>query len=262
MTLSPGIRFEAFNTYVPAQGSPAGRFVPFREFDKIENLPNWRDVAPRLGVVYDVFNDGRTALKGHVGKYMRAFSTVGFAAVYNPMVIGTDRRTWSDPNGDDIAQDIEIGPVNTPFNVSGSSNRNPDPDIRRPYQWEYNLGIQREVVTGVSLSFNWVRREFHRLFWTDNVLVSPEDYTIVPVVNPLDPSETIPIYNLNLAKRGQVQQSGPELGPEPADLQRLRHRLHRARPRRQRLRRHEHRPADHGHLRGRGSEQPAVLRSP
>jgi len=206
LTLSPGIRFEAFNTYVPAQGSPAGRFVPFREFDEIENLPNWRDVAPRLGVVYDVFNDGRTALKAHVGKYMRSFSTVGFAAVYNPMVIATDRRTWSDLNGDDIAQDNEIGPVNTPFNVSGSSNRNADPDIRRPYQWEYNLGIQREVVTGVSLSFNWIRREFHRLFWTDNVLVSPEDYTIVPIVNPLDPSETIPIYNLNLAKRGQVQQ--------------------------------------------------------
>jgi hypothetical protein len=44
------------------------------------------------------------------------------------------------------------------------------------------------------------------LFWTDNILVSPEDYTIVPVVNPLDPSETIPIYNLNANKRGQVQQ--------------------------------------------------------
>ena len=124
------------------------------------------------------------------------------------MVIATDRRTWSDLNGDDIAQDNEIGPVDTPFNVSGSSNRNADPDIRRPYQWEYDLGIQREVFTGVSLSANWVRRDFQRLFWTDNVLVSPEDYTIVTIANPLGDAaaETIPIYNLNLAKRGQVQQ--------------------------------------------------------
>ena len=132
LTISPGIRFELFNTFVPAQASPPGRFVPFRQFDKIENLPNWRDVAPRLGAVYDLTGDGKTAIKGHVGKYMQAFSTVGFAAVYNPMVIATDRRTWADANGDDIAQNSEIGPVNTPFNVSGVSNRTPEPGHQAP----------------------------------------------------------------------------------------------------------------------------------
>ncbi len=206
LSLSPGIRFEFFNTEVLAQESPAGRFVPARRFDKIEDLPNWRDVAPRLGAVYDLFDDGRTALKMHVGKYMRSFSTVGFAAIYNPMVIQNDRRNWSDSNGDDIAQDNEIGPVNTPFNISGMSNRVPDPDIKRPYQWEYSAGVQRELRPGVSVSAGWVRRQFHRLFWTDNILVSHEDYTIVEIPNPLDASEMIPIYNLNRAKQGQVQQ--------------------------------------------------------
>jgi Carboxypeptidase regulatory-like domain len=206
LSLSPGVRIEFFNTEVLAQESPAGRFVPARRFDKIENLPNWRDVAPRFGAVYDLFDDGRTALKIHVGKYMRAFSTVGFAAIYNPMVIQSDRRNWSDPNGDDIAQDNEIGPVNTPFNISGVSNRVPDPDIERPYQWEYSAGVQRELRPGVSVSAGWVRRQFHRLFWTDNILVSHEDYTVVEIPNPLDASELIPIYNLNRAKQGQVQQ--------------------------------------------------------
>lgn len=206
LSLSPGIRFEAFNTYVPAQESPAGRFVPARRFDKIENLPNWRDVAPRFGAVYDLFDDGKTALKMHVGKYMRAFSTVGFAAVYNPMVIQSDRRTWNDLNGDDIAQENEIGAVNTPFNISGQSNRVADPDIKRPYQWEYSAGVQRELFPGVSVSAGWVRRDFRRLFWTDNILVSPADYTIVSIPNPLSPSELIPIYNLNRTKLGQVQQ--------------------------------------------------------
>jgi Carboxypeptidase regulatory-like domain len=206
LTISPGIRFELFNTFVPAQDSPAGRFVPFRHFDKIENLPNWRDAAPRFGAVYDLMGDGKTALKMHIGKYMQAFSTVGFAAVYNPMVIASDRRTWADTNGDDIAQNIEIGPVNTPFNISGVSNRVPDPNIKRPYQWEYNVGIQREVFPGVSVSANWVRRDFKRIFWTDNTLVAFSDYTIVNVPNPLNTSELIPIYNLNVAKRGQVAQ--------------------------------------------------------
>ncbi len=206
LTLNPGLRIELFNTYVPAQVAPAGRFVPARQFDKIENLPDWKDWAPRLGGVYDLSGDGRTALKAHVGKYMRAFSTVGFANVYNPMAFQQDRRTWTDLNRDDIAQGNEIGPVNTPFNISGASNRLADPNIKRPYQWEYSVGIQREVMPGVSVSANWVRRDFRRLFWTDNVLTTHDDYTIAPVRNPLDPSETIPIYNLNVAKRGLVQE--------------------------------------------------------
>jgi carboxypeptidase family protein len=204
LTLNPGIRFEFFNTYVPAQASPPGRFVPSRSFAKIENLPNWKDSAPRFGIAYDIFGDSTTAVRAHVGKYMRAFSTVGFAAVYNPMVNETDRRNWTDLNGDDIAQDNEIGAVNTPFNISGVSNRRADPDIERPYQWEYSVGIQREVLRGVSVSANWIRRDVRRQFWTDNLLVSDEDYTVVQVRNPVDPSELIPIYNLNRAKLGLV----------------------------------------------------------
>ena len=205
VTVNPGVRLELFNTYVPAQSSPAGRFVPARAFDKIEDLPSWQDVAPRLGMVYDVFGDSRTAIKVHAGKYMRAFSTVGFAQVYNPNVLQTDRRTWSDLNGDDIAQPNEIGPIVTPFNISGVSNRRPDPDIRRPYQWEYTVGLQREVMGGVLLSANWIRRDYKRLFWSDNVLTTIADYTVINIPNPLNTAEVLPIYNLNVAKRGQVE---------------------------------------------------------
>ena len=206
LTISPGLRIELFNTYIPAQDAPAGRFVPARHFDEIQNVPDWKDWAPRFGAVYDVSGDGKTAVKLHVGKYMRAFSTVGFAQVYNPMAFQTDRRTWTDLNRDDIAQDNEIGAVNTPFNISGVSNRIPDPNIRRPYQWEYNLGVQREVMPGVSVSANWVRRDFRGLFWTDNVLTTFDDYTTIQVPNPLDLRTPIPIYNLDRSKLGLVQQ--------------------------------------------------------
>jgi len=206
LTVNPGVRIEFFNTYIPQEVSPAGRFVPVREYGPIYNLPNWKDVAPRLGGVYDLQGDGKTAVKVHAGKYMRAFSTVGFAQVYNPLRQETDRRIWSDPNRDDIAQDGEIGAVNTPFNTTGALNRVADPDIKRPYQWEYSLGIQREVATGISVSANWVRRDFSRLFWTDNVLTTFDDYTVVQIPNPVNPSETIPIYNLNRAKLGLVSQ--------------------------------------------------------
>jgi Carboxypeptidase regulatory-like domain len=206
LTLNPGVRVELFNTFIPKEGSPAGRFVPLREYGPIHNLPNWKDWAPRLGGVYDVSGDGKTAIKAHAGKYMRAFSTVGFAQVYNPLRQETDRRTWTDTNRDDIAQNNEIGPVVTPFNTTGTLNRVADPDILRPYQWEYSLGVQREVMSGVSVSFNWVRRDFSRLFWTDNVLTTFDDYTVIQIPNPMIAGETIPIYNLSRAKLGQVSQ--------------------------------------------------------
>lgn len=205
LTVNPGLRVELFNTYIPAQTSPAGRFVPERAFAKIENLPSWKDIAPRFGLVYDVFGDSKTAVKVHLGKYMRAYSTVGFAQVYNPNTVQTDRRTWSDLNGDDNVQANEIGPVNTPFNISGVSNRRPDPNIKRPYQWESTLGVQHELMGGVLISANWIRRNYYRLFWQENLLTTHNDYTLVNVPNPLNTAEMLPIYNLNLNKRGQVE---------------------------------------------------------
>lgn len=117
----------------------------------------------------------------------------------------TDRRTWADLNGDDIAQTNEIGPVQTPFNISGVSNRRPDPDVKRPYQWEYNVGIQREVASGVLVSANWVRRDFKRLIFSDNIQTTHADYTILNIANPISAGQTIPIYNLNVNKRGVVE---------------------------------------------------------
>jgi hypothetical protein len=207
LTINPGLRMEFFNTYIPEEGAPPGRFVPLREYGPIYDLPNWKDPwVPRIGGVYDVKGDGKTAIKAHAGKYMTAFSTVGFAQVYNPLRQEMDRRNWTDSNRDDIAQNSEIGAINTPFNTTGALNRVPDPNIRRPYQWEYSVGIQRELMRGVSLSGNWVRRSWHRLFWTDNVLADFNDYTVVQTPNPLNPSESIPIYNLNRDKLGLVTQ--------------------------------------------------------
>ena len=178
LTLNPGDPVRAVQHLHPER-SVAGRPVRADARVRADLQPAELERLSRRGIggVYDVSGDGKTAMKAHAGKYMRAFSTVGFAQVYNPLRQETDRRTWTDRNGDDIAQDSEIGPVVTPFNTTGALNRVPDPDILRPYQWEYSLGIQRELVSGVSVSFNWVRRDFSRLFWTDNVLTTFDDYT-------------------------------------------------------------------------------------
>ncbi len=48
----------------------AGPFTPARNFDAVENVPNWKDIDPRFGVVWDLFGDGKTAIKASVGRYV------------------------------------------------------------------------------------------------------------------------------------------------------------------------------------------------
>jgi hypothetical protein len=204
LTISPGLRVEWINAFIPAQVSWAGRFVPAREFAAEGCMPCWGpDVSPRFAVAYDLFGTAKTALKASVGKYMRS-TALGFATLYNPMRTASDRRMWRDLNGDDIAQDNEIGVVNVPFDVVGVRTRNPDPDIKRSYQWEASTGIQHELVPGVSVSANWVRRTWRRLTWRENLLVSHSDYTPIPLQNPINPAETILVYSLDRAKLGLI----------------------------------------------------------
>jgi hypothetical protein len=202
MTVNYGVRFEDLRGKVDASDVPAGRFVPARSFDEITDVPNWQTWSPRLGVVYDVFGTGKTAIKGSVSRYMLGES-VSYTREFNPQDAATDRRTWTDPNRDDIAQDSEIGPPNvSAFGTRQTIREAPD-GVKRPYQTEYNLTLQHELVPRVSVTAAWFYRDYRRLFRDDNVLVGPEDYFPVSIVSPLD-GQQITIYNLNPAKRGAV----------------------------------------------------------
>jgi outer membrane receptor protein involved in Fe transport len=51
MTLNLGVRFDWYNSYVPEQTSGPGPNVPGRNvsYPKVEDIPNWKNVSPRLG---------------------------------------------------------------------------------------------------------------------------------------------------------------------------------------------------------------------
>ena len=104
LTLNMGIRWEALNAQVLEGNSPAGRFVPVRHFDAIENLPNWTDWAPRFSAVYDLRGDAKTALKFSLNRYNQQ-RTTGIADSYNALVSATSASlAWTDLNRDDVAQ--------------------------------------------------------------------------------------------------------------------------------------------------------------
>jgi hypothetical protein len=204
LTISPGIRFDHFNSSIPAQTEPAGRFVPVRQFDAIQNIPNWNNVSPRIGASYDLTGKGRTAIKGNFGIYVQSQGP-GFAATYNPAVFSTDQRTWNDLNKDDVAQENEIGPSsNITFGVR--RNQNPDPDIKRPYQRVWDIGIQHEIFRGLAVSVSYNQRSFYNIIWTQNLSIPYSQYTIVNIPDPQGNGGTIPVYNVNRSVFGLVNE--------------------------------------------------------
>jgi hypothetical protein len=217
-TINPGVRFEHFNGSIKGLGSVAGRFVPARQFQDVSDVPNWNTVSPRLGFAWDVQGNGKTAVKVGWGKYMRAYSS-GFADTYDPNFYTSSTLTWTDLNGDNIAQGginylpdgtrvpcvyktagCEIDFSNLPATFGTKPLETFAPDIKRPFQYEMNASLQREVVPGTSVTFSYFRRDYRNMIWSDNVAIDPSDYTKYTVQNPYDPTKTVDIYNLNPAK--------------------------------------------------------------
>ncbi|MFN7981468.1 MAG: carboxypeptidase regulatory-like domain-containing protein [Vicinamibacterales bacterium] len=216
-TINPGVRFEHFNGDIGGRSVAAGRFVPARTFAQQDNVPNWNDISPRLGFAWDVQGNGKTAVKAGWGKYMRAYSS-GFADTYDPNFFTSSTLSWTDLNGDNIAQgslaynadgtrqtpcvyrsagcEIDFSTLSSTFGTKPQQTF--APDIKRPFQYEMNASVQREIIPGTSVTFSFVRRDYHNLIWSDNTLIDPSDYTKYTITSPT--GSKVDVYNLNPAK--------------------------------------------------------------
>ncbi len=215
-TINLGVRYDYFHAWTPKQSAPASRWVPARTWEPITNLKTFNDFSPRLSVVHDLFGDGKTAIKGSVGRHLASLGN-GFVDTYNPSFLDTERRNWSDcdfipgtsqcsgrslpTNGDDLAQDNEIGPSSR-ASFGTRAPRRPDENLQRATDWEYAASIQHELLPRVSATFGFFRRVFMDLPKADNLLISAADYTEVSIPDPRGNGERITVYNLARSKLG------------------------------------------------------------
>src|SRR5262249_4981086 len=96
VTLTGGLRFDYFNSEIPAQTAAAARFVGARSFSAVHDVPNWKDINPRIGAAYDLFGNGRTAIRTSVSRYVTA-QVYAFTQNINPFAttVNTATRTWT-----------------------------------------------------------------------------------------------------------------------------------------------------------------------
>ena len=212
LTANYGVRVDFLKSAVDPQDIAAGPFTPARHYDGIENVPNWKDISPRLGAAYDLFGNGKTALKASVGRYVVA-DAYTIARQVNPMfaTINTTTRTWNatttynpynDCNLRNPAANGSCGPVASPtFGTQVAPTTTYDPAIVqgwgvRPYNWEMQFSVQQQVAPRVSVYAGYSRRSFGNLFATQNRAVTNASYTPYCIGVPTAPSITgVPLPN-------------------------------------------------------------------
>jgi hypothetical protein len=206
LTINGGLRWEYLDAEVADQESPPGRFVGDRRFARIQ-MPIWKDWAPRFGVVYDLFGDARTALKASINRYNES-RTTAFANRYNPLGLTNTDLSWTDLDGDDIAEGplgcvylsagCEINFGQMPANFGALALNRVDLNFKRTYNIETTAGVQHELLPRIAVGTTWYRRTFHNLRVSDNVLRTMGDHTPVSVVNPMS-GEVFNVYTVSAA---------------------------------------------------------------
>lgn len=198
LTFNLGARFEAFEGWNPAQSSPGGNFYPARSFTKKRDIPNWKDIVPRFGVTYDLFGNGKTAIKLTANRYTQSEGT-RFPEALNPNALGGDIRLWNDTSRDLLAQK---GELSAPVFVFGGVGVRLDPNCSRPYSDEFTVGIDHELFKDFGISATYYYRKNKNLLGRINEAVPTGSYT--PVTVPTPEAKTITVYNQNPATVGLV----------------------------------------------------------
>lgn len=210
LTLNVGGRYDHFNAEVPAQSAAAGPWIQARDFPAIKNVPNWNDWSVRFAGAYDLFGDGRTALKANASKYL-ASQAAGYAANFNGMTYSTQTRLWLDFDGNrsilNSAGNIQFNEVLGGTSNFGQITSRPDPDLARGYNWEYGVSVQHQLLSRLSVTAGFHRRQFYNLDVTDNLNLSPEEWNPFNITTPNDSrlpgaGQSITMYSLNQNKVG------------------------------------------------------------
>ncbi len=229
MTLNLGLRWDYFNSYVPAQRAGFGEdtdgywagaptvnpWLGQRTFDPVYNVPSWKDVNPRLGLAYDLFGNGRTAVKVSLGRYTAKLGTeIAEGQGANPIAssVITAGRGWTDSNRNyvpdcdlgNFSLNGECGTINNQnFGQNNPNATRYSPDVltgygKRDFNWDLSTEVQHQLRQGVGLSVGYYRNTggyFRYAFGspfsskqrvTDNLAVTPADYDSFCITAPMD----------------------------------------------------------------------------
>ena len=228
LTINAGIRFDYFHGYYPdhvsAPGAPThSTWVPHVISVDGATAASWKDLQPRLGVVYDLRGDGRTALKASASRF-GSRDAISLAGELNP-VANNRTHTWLWADGAPGHLFIPGVPLPPCFGgvtcIPGDGLPQGDPTLPYPNgeliapadnvvlgehaltqrfdpgwshgwgqkkaNWEFSGSVQHELFDNVSLDVGYFRRRYINFDAWDNLAVGPGDFEEYTINVPEDP---------------------------------------------------------------------------
>src|SRR5207237_4688163 len=79
LTLQGALRWDHPWSWFPATDAPASRFFPGASFPRTDGVTGYNDITPRMGAAFDLFGNGKTALKVNLGNYLQGASVSDLA---------------------------------------------------------------------------------------------------------------------------------------------------------------------------------------
>jgi hypothetical protein len=195
LTFSGGIRYDRTSSYFPEQQIGPNPFILVPTIIPRTDGTSYHDISPRGGVVYDVFGNGKTALKFNVGRYLAAADGSSITGAQtnpiNRLTTSSGNRTWTDANGNFRVDCLVNGVIpntavdnrasggdfcgqgNLAFGQLATPTRTWDPAILngwgiRPFDWNIGVQVQQELLPRVSVDVGYFRRVFGNFTAIDN----------------------------------------------------------------------------------------------
>jgi hypothetical protein len=213
ITVTAGLRYDYFHVSFPVTPVGPAPLAPNRDITfPAKDGVTWHDLEPRTGLVYDLFGNGKTALKVSANKYVPFYgapnaggtsTAAAFTSNLGPAarLINTTTRSWTDANRNFVPDCDVINPV---ANGECGAMSNPDFGTTRPGSsydpetltgwnkrpdttWQFSAGVQHELAPRVALDVSYFRTVYTNLVVTDNRAVAASDFDAFTITAPLDP---------------------------------------------------------------------------
>ncbi len=217
LTLQGALRFDRARSWYLEQQLGPSRFVPNAlTFPEMKGVDSYKDFTPRMGLAYDVFGNGKTALKFNAGKYLEGVAVQQVYINPNPIFrlprstgnfqAAGVTRTWTDANQNFVPDCDLLNPLANDARATGGDfcgqmsdvnfgknilSDNFDPKLLegwgvRPSDWSFGASVQQQISSRMSVEVAYHRRTFGGFTLNDNQLTSPSDYTAYSITAPQD----------------------------------------------------------------------------
>jgi hypothetical protein len=226
-----GIRWERVEGYLPAQNAPASRFFPEglvfqnvtingvvqnytvrKSFEPVREDPLWKNWAPRIAGTYDLFGNGKTAIKASWGRYL---DQIGTGTPPNPNTSINQAYGWNDSNGDLVFQPGnaqwdgqkyvggEFGALNSTSNLAVALF---DKSQKRTKRDEITVTLDHELFKNFLLDLSYLHTKEKDPLGTidDSIELWPSQYTQIQLMDPgrdgvanTSDDQPLSVYNLN-----------------------------------------------------------------